>query len=77
MATSDMSKGLYQAPRGIDDNADDMGPESGMGMELDMEIIMPDDMGANITELPDGSVEVDLDPDSKQRETTTVSLGRT
>lgn len=68
MATSDMSKGLYQAPRGIDDNADDMGPESGMGMELDMEIIMPDDMGANITELPDGSVEVDLDPDSKQRD---------
>jgi len=68
MATSDMSKGLYQAPRGIDDNADDMGPESGMGVELDMEIIMPDDMGVNITELPDGSVEVDLDPASKQRD---------
>lgn len=53
MAANGMSKGLYAAPVGVPDVVD----------ELDIEIEMPesDALGVGITELPDGSVEIDFE----------------
>ena len=54
MATSSMSKGLYAAPQGIEQDL----PED-MDMEIEIEIETPEGL-PEITELPDGSVEINF-----------------
>ena len=53
MATSNMGKGLYQAPMGLSDEED-----NGIEVELEMESPAGE---VEITELPDGTVEVSLE----------------
>ena len=54
MATSSMDKGLYAAPQGLPDDE-----EEGVAVELEMESPAGE---VEITELPDGTVEVSLEP---------------
>lgn len=50
MATNSIGKGLYAAPQGLNDDGD--------VLEIEIETPMTE---LGITELPDGSVEIDLE----------------
>ena len=61
MATSNMGKGLYQAPKGLD--------EEDQSTDLDVEVEIGTPEGEiEITELPDGSVEINLEGGSDEDE---------
>ena len=53
MATNSMGKGLYAAPQGLPDDEE-------LGVEIEIEAVAPDG-DVEITELPDGTVEVNFD----------------
>jgi hypothetical protein len=59
MATSNMDKGLYQAPQGLNEEGDDLA--------IEIEAEAPEGEFA-ITELPDGTVEVSIDTEDDESE---------
>ena len=61
MATSSMDKGLYAAPQGLPDDEDDA------GVSIELEAEMPSGE-IEIVELPDGTVEINLEGSDKESE---------